>query len=118
MRDGWTKKQRRELRKLSELAWKRELDKVLDELHGDFEAWENEEISGFELSERIHEFHKGPARELYNRYSSGPVDLWIGRAIAEGLIAESELSDELHDALKDDVAHFRKHLADSKSFRT
>ena len=115
MRDGWTKKQKGELRKLSELAWKRELDKALGELRRDFEAWEQGGISEFELSDRIHEFHDGPARELCNRYSSGPVDLWIGQAIARGLIDESELSDELHDALKEDIANFRKHFEDAKS---
>jgi hypothetical protein len=45
---------------------------------------------------------------LFNRYSGSFHDLVILRAIASGVIAESELSDELHNYLSTDIAEVRK----------
>ena len=109
MRGRWTKKQRRELRELQGLAWERELEDALRELRRDFEAWaEMKEISAFELSDRIHKFHNGRSRELYNLYSGSLDSFWIGPVVARGVIDESELSDDLRDAVKDDIAYCRE----------
>ena len=104
----WSKKQRRELRELQGIAWERELATALEVLRGDFDAWARGEISAFDLSDRIHEFHDGKSRELFNRYSDSSNEFAILRAIASGIIAESELSDELHKSLGDDIAEVRK----------
>ena len=104
----WSKKQRRELRELQGIAWERELVAALQVLRGDFDAWERGEISAFDLSDRIHEYHNGISRELFNRYSGSLNDFVILRAIASGVIAESELSDELHKSLRNDIAVVRK----------
>ena len=108
MRDSWTKKQRRELRELQGLAWERELEGALRELRGDFESWEKGEVSAFELSDRIHKFHNGRSRELYNMYSGSLDYFLIGHVIVRGVIDENELSDDLREAAKDDIAHGRE----------
>lgn len=104
----WSKKQRRELTNLQGIAWERELAAALQVLRGDFAAWERGEISAFDLSDRIHEYHNGKSRELFNRYSDSLNDFVILRAIASGVIAESELSNELHEYLSDDIVEVRK----------
>jgi len=117
MQERWSKRQQKELRKLQGLAWERELDDALRELRSDFETWEKGGISGFELSDRIHKFHSGRSRELYNMYS-GSLDLfWIGHVIARGVINESELSDNLRDVLKEDVADCHKRLQATKQLQ-
>ena len=108
MADGWSKKQRRELRELQGLAWERELEEALRSLRGDFDAWEKGEISPFDLSDRIHKFHNGRSREIFNAYSGSLMVDWILRAIAVGVIDESELSEGLREVLQDDIASFRE----------
>lgn len=108
MADGWSKKQRRELRELQGLAWERELEEALQSLRKDFKHWEGGEITVFELSDRIHKFHNGRSRELYNMYSGSLNNWWIGNTVAMGVIDESELSDDLRDVLKDDIARCRE----------
>jgi len=108
MADGWSKKQRRELRELQGLAWERELEEALRSLRKDFEHWDGGEITVFELSDRIHKFHDGRSRELFNMYSGSLGDWWVGHTIAKGVIDESELSDDLHDVFKDEIARCRE----------
>jgi hypothetical protein len=104
MADGWSRKQRRELRNLQGLAWERELEEALRSLRKDFEMWDRGDISAFELSDRIHKFHNGRSRELFNMYSGSLDNWWVGHSIARGVIEESELSDDLRNVLKDGIA--------------
>jgi hypothetical protein len=108
MADGWSKKQRRELRILQGLVWERELAEALRSLSQDFDAWERGDCSVFDLSDRIDEFHTGPREELFNRYTGNLWADWIARAIVTGVLDETELSAELRDALKDDIAYCRR----------
>ena len=108
MADRWSKKQRRELRALQGLAWERELEEALRLLRSDFEAWAKGETSAFELSEHIHKFHNGRSRELFNMYAGSLDNWWVGHTVAKGVIDESELSDDLRDVLKDDIARCRE----------
>ena len=110
MPNSWSKKQRRELRELQGLAWQRELEEALRPLREDFDAWEKGEISAFELSDRIHKFHDGRSRELFNLYSGSLEVLWIANAVARGVIDESELSDDLRAELNEDIVVFRERL--------
>ena len=113
MADGWSKKQRRELRELQGLAWERELEAALGSLRTDFKRWDGGEITVFELSDRIHKFHDGRSRELFNMYSGSLDNWWIGHTVATGVIDESELSDDLRDVLKDDIARCRERRQDA-----
>lgn len=107
MAADWSTKQRPELRELQGIAWERELSAALQRLGVDFDAWERGEISAFDLSDRIHQYHNGQSRELFNRYSDSLNELVILRAIASGVIAESELSKEFHKYLSNDIAELR-----------
>lgn len=110
MAEGWSKKQRRELRNLQGLAWERELGNALGELREDFRVWENGEISPFELNDRIHRFHNGRSRELFNTYGGSLYSFWIAHVIARGVIKESEVSEDLLAELRADIDMYRERL--------
>lgn len=114
MPDRWTKKQRRELRKLQGLAWERELSAVLEDLEGDFRSWRKGRISPFELNDRIHRFHNGRSRELFNTYSSSLNMFWLDAVVARGVIEESEVSEDLLAVYRPHIDRFREQLRRSE----
>lgn len=59
---------RRKLREFAGLAHEAELRQELGHLAAQFDEWRAGCLDSFELSDRIHEFHNGPSREIYNRY--------------------------------------------------
>jgi hydroxypyruvate isomerase len=69
---GFTKRQMKELRRLADEAYRRELDAALREVAAAFGEWEAGKLSGFALSDRIHEFHNGIARDLWHNYNYVP----------------------------------------------
>jgi len=103
-----TKLEIKELSKLTELAYSRALAKALASLEEKFQQWRNNKITVFELGEMIHQFHNGPARELWNFYTSGNADLVIVQGVKDGFILKKEVSlgileklDGLKSVLKD-----------------
>jgi hypothetical protein len=110
LEEGWTKKQRRVLRDLQGLALERELSSALGELREDFQSWEDGEISPFELNDRIHRFHNGRSRELFNTFGGGPYSFWIANVIARGIIKESEVSEDILAELRADIDMYRERL--------
>lgn len=101
MLDKYSKSVKREILRLASLAYERELDRELGKLREQFRLWESRQLDAFHLSDFIHEFHNGCARELYSRYVRSPdlVDFWLARAVHQGLIRDDELSDRTLKAL-------------------
>jgi hypothetical protein len=69
------------LRELAAAAHEEELRRALLPVAAAFEEWRSGQLGSGELTERIHEFHQGPARELYKRYNSGPLEFAVAQAI-------------------------------------
>ena len=90
-----SKKQRKLLKTLASTAHERELRGHLEGLCGEFERWKKGEISSGELSHLIHLYHKGPSRELYERYKNVPVEILVAYAVAKRLIDEQDIAGEL-----------------------
>ncbi len=90
-----TKAERAQLRSLAEEAWNQELTEKLTDLYEDFCRWGGDEISAFELTDRIHTFHDGAARELYKRYALCDSVTAVSSAIAAGVIDKDELDASL-----------------------
>jgi len=90
------------LREWCSVAYQRELNSELAKLYDQFRKWDAGVLSPFELTDAIHNFHKGPARELYVRYgmSGGKGDCLVARAIARGFITKEEIPDELVKAVR------------------
>ena len=96
----FTKLERKELRRLAGLAYERELAKALESLEGNFKRWRKNKITAFELSELIHKFHNGIARDLWSFYTTGNTELNVKHAIAEGIILETEISPGILEKLR------------------
>ena len=82
---------RRKLRDLAEQAYEEELRRALAPLAEAFERWQVHATSSVEISRLIHEFHQGPARELWGTYQSLKPDLLVARAVALGVLARASL---------------------------
>src|SRR5262245_7573218 len=89
------KTQRRRLRELAELAYTRELSRELAELEEEFRRWRSGETNAFDLSEAIHSFHQGPARELFSRYGRSDPEMVVAGAIHQGIISKGEVGDAM-----------------------
>ena len=90
----FTKEQRRKLRELGGIAFERELAAELSKLEDEFRRWRADEIDAHELSERIHRFHQGPARQLFSKYDHSNIEFAVADAIHRGLITEEEAGAE------------------------
>lgn len=101
-----TKAERAQLRSLVEEAWNQELTEKLTDLYEDFCRWGGDEISAFELTDRIHTFHDGAARELYKRYALCDSVAAVSSAIAAGIISKDDLDASLRKKLAREIELF------------
>ena len=87
------------LREAAMAAHEEELRRALVPLDAAFQRWRAGDVGSGELAELIHEFHDGPARELFKRYNYGQLDLAVAHAIVAGILDRSRLPGELVEAL-------------------
>jgi len=93
------KRLKRALREAAMAAHEEELRRALVPLDAAFQRWRAGDVGSGELAELIHEFHDGPARELFKRYNYGQLDLAVAHAIVAGILDRSRLPGELVEAL-------------------
>jgi hypothetical protein len=86
---------RRLLREHAGRAYAEELNRELLPLADDFDRWRRGELDGFELSERIHRFHDGPARDLYKKYRYASPETNVAYAIHAGILERERVPPEL-----------------------
>jgi len=97
----YTKKIKREIRKLAKLAHRRELVEVLKDLESKFGDWEDEEMDAFELDHEIYLYHVQKSRAIFKKYNNdGQLDMAVSSAAARGVLEKNELSDELFELLE------------------
>ncbi len=97
-----TKLEGRLKRVLREYYWRahdEELRRALAGLASDFDAWKVDGISNEELSERIHKFHDGVSREIFNRYDGKMLEVTVARAIVKGILERSQIPGDLQEHL-------------------
>lgn len=107
-----TKAEKRKLRALAEEAYARELDNALRDLDSGFADWRHKHITGFQLSDLIHEFHQGPSRELYSDYTRLDPGLLVARAVARRLLRDDEVPESLRVALASLISYCRDSYQD------
>jgi hypothetical protein len=90
MNPDLTKAQRRRLRELGGIAYERDLSEELAKLESEFRRWRAGEIDAFALSEAIHRFHQGPARQLFSKYEDSNLEFAVAQAIHRGLLSKEE----------------------------
>jgi hypothetical protein len=96
----FSKAQHRRVREIGAMAYERELSAELSKLETEFGRWRAGEIDAYELSERIHRFHQGPARRLFSKYDHSNRDFAVADAIRRGLITEAEAGGDVIEMLR------------------
>jgi len=92
---------KRKMQELAGQAYENELAQELSKLAEHFEAWKHGEINSFDLSDFIHEFHQGAARELFNRYNTrGSEHVLVAGAVGRGLLKREDIPDEVWPLLE------------------
>jgi creatinine amidohydrolase/Fe(II)-dependent formamide hydrolase-like protein len=103
----YSKKIKREIRTLSEKAYKRELVNALSDLQEKFSNWNDQKIDVFQLDHEIYLYHVKTSRAIFKKYNNdGQLDMAVASAAARGVLEIEELSDELHEALKPVIKRF------------
>lgn len=93
------KRIRRLLREHAADAHEEELRRALLPVAEAFRRWERGELGSGELSETIHRFHQGPARQLFVRYNTPHLELAVAYAITVGILDRQKIPAELRDHL-------------------
>jgi hypothetical protein len=64
MQGDFTKSEKKRIRQLADLAWDRALRIELQKIAAAIEEMENGQLTPFDVTDRIHQFHSGAARDL------------------------------------------------------
>ena len=107
------KRIKRLLREQAGQAHEEELRRALVPVAEAFERWEHGEIGSGELSDIIHRFHQGPARELFGRYNHPYLDMTVAYAITAGVLDRQTIPAELLDHLAPALAFYESQQATS-----
>lgn len=93
--DDIPKRIKRALRELAGRAYDEELRRALLPLAEAFQRWQRGEVPSFELTEMIHKFHQGPARDLWVRYNHSMLTSVVAFAIANGIVDRTKVEPEV-----------------------
>jgi hypothetical protein len=104
---------RKLVRDFAALSHDRELGEALRELRAEFDRWERGELPPSDLSDEIHKFHQGPAREIWLRYSTNQLEPALGFAVATGVLRTDELPEELLQHLAGWIDFYKSEETDS-----
>jgi hypothetical protein len=94
-------------------AHEEELRRALVPVAEAFKRWEHGELGSAELSDIIHRFHQGRARELFARYNTPSLDLAVAYAITVGVLDRQTIPAELLDHLARALAFYESQQATS-----
>ena len=107
------KRIKRLLREHGGQAHEEELRRALVPVAEAFKRWERGELGSAELSDIIHRFHQGPARELFDRYNNPYLELAVAHAITVGVLDRQTIPAELLDHLARALAFYESQQATS-----
>jgi hypothetical protein len=111
------KRIRRLLREYAGAAHEEELRRALLPVSEAFGSWARRELSSGELSEIIHRFHQGPARELWVRYNISHLEMPVAFAITTGVLARETVPTELLEHLAGALRFYEEMQADASRDR-
>jgi hypothetical protein len=100
---GYPKAVRRKLEELAVQAYERDLNKEIAKLADRFDEWRAGQLDPWELTDLIHKFHNGPARELYKVYNSDFRDLAVASAVARDILSQEEVPEKVWPYLQNEV---------------
>ena len=100
------KRIKRAIRELAGAAHEIELRRALGPLRGQFARWDRGEIDAFELTDAVRRFHQGPARDLYNRYTSNMLNVAVAHAIVTGIVDRAQIAPDVLEHLRNAIAFY------------
>ncbi len=100
--------QRKELRRLAALAYERELGTALAALEGQFHEWHAGNLDVHELSDAIHQFHNGVARDLYVTYTRLEPRVAVAQAVGRKILRDDEVPPTLREALQSLITFYEE----------
>ena len=100
------KRIKRLLREHAGEAHEEELRRALLPIAEAFKRWEQGKLDSGELSNIIHLFHQGPARELFVRYNTPHLEMAVAYAITAGILDRQTIPAELLDRLTGALAFY------------
>ena len=117
MQDEYAKADRKLVRKLAGVAWERQLRDELNSIGCVIAEMQSGDLSPFDVNERVHQFHNGISRELYNLYS-GP-DPWFAvcRAHYDGVLTDEDLVDA-SDSVRKGLQQFAERIQEYNGVQT
>lgn len=103
----YPKRIKRELDELAGQAYENELGRELGELAQYFDDWREGKIGAGDLTERVHEYHNGPARELWKKYNSPFTELLVASAVVDGILQKEQVSEEARPYVEEAIERYR-----------
>lgn len=95
-----TKSQKRHLRELATRCYEREMSAALEDLNQNFKKWKNNEITIWELNDKIHQHHNGTARALYKIYEQlNDPRVAVAQALSKGIIKIDDVKENCRPLL-------------------
>ena len=105
------KRIKRLLREYAAVAHEEDLRRALVPVAEAFRRWELKELDSVALSEIIHEFHQGPARDLWVRYNAADLEMAVAFAIATGVLSRDTIPAEPLDHLAGPMRFYEEEQA-------
>lgn len=103
---------KRQLRELANQAHENELNRELAQLTERFDEWREGKICAGELSHLIHQYHNGPARDLYKQYNNLPVEMLVAQAVVHGILQERDVPEKVWPYIESSLEFCRSHLGE------
>ena len=97
---------KKEMNRLADIVFQRELDTELTKINADFKKWEKGTINSFQLNDLIHKYHEDVSQHLWKLYQQQP-EFLVARALANNTIKNEETNPIILKALKDKMAFFK-----------
>jgi hypothetical protein len=113
----YSKRVKRLLREYAAEAYERELKRELIKLDTSFSEWRSGHISSGEMSYQIHQYEKGPSRELYKKYNHGEDAFNVAYAIVTGILEREAIPPDLISAIEKEINFYQmlKNTGDLKA---
>src|SRR5687768_12969574 len=106
------KRLKRLLRTCAGEAHEEELRRALVPLAEAFDRWRRGDIASSELSNLLHKFHQGPARDLFVKYDINHLETPVAHAIVTGVLDKDKISPELLEHLATWINFYEEREAD------
>lgn len=103
----YSKRIKRLLREYAAEAYERELKRKLTKLDANFSEWRSGNIGSGEMSYRIHQYEKGPSRELYKKYNYGEDTFNVAYAIVTGILEREAIPPDLISAIEKEINFYQ-----------